>query len=263
MKKVLVTGGSGTLGREIVKRLADMHYSVRCLSRSHRSSATAASGTIEWVQGNLETGQGLAEAVAGVDIIVHAASDPLHARQIDSNGTRLLLAQACAAGVSHIVYISIVGIDHIPYAYYQSKLEVEEQIKQNGIPWSILRATQFFSLLDGMLQAVTRLPLLALLPMDLQFQVLDQGEAADRLCEIVAAGPSGRVPDLGGPEVLTTRQLLETWLKWRGRQRLVIPLWLPGQVAASFRRGDNTCPLEPRRGTVTWSEWLQTQYQHQ
>ncbi len=262
MTKILVTGGSGALGREIVKRLTNMSYSVRIMSRSSEQHATQASAAIEWVQGNLETSQGLAEAVADVDIIVHAASDPMHSRQIDVNGTQLLLAKARETGVSHVVYISIVGIDRIKYAYYQSKLEAEERIKQSGIPWSILRATQFHTLIDRVLQAATKLPV-ALLPTDLQFQALDPGEAADRLCEIVAAGPSGRVPDLGGPEVLTGRQLLRIWLKQRGMHRLVIPLWLPGKAAYSFRHGSNTCSSEPRRGTITWSEWVQKQYKKQ
>jgi hypothetical protein len=102
---------------------------------------------------------------------------------------------------------------------------------------------------------------LALFPTDWQFQTLDVGEAADRLCEIVTAGPSGRVPDLGGPEVLTGKQMLCIWLQQRGMHRLVAPLWLPGKTAYGFRHGYNTCPSEPQRGTITWSKWVQQQYQ--
>ena len=264
MTKILVTGGSGALGREIVKRLANFGYNVRVMSRRPARHDTQTTTAIAWVQGNLASGQGLAEAVADVDIIVHAASDPLRSRQIDVNGTRLLLTKARETGVvSHVVYISIVGIDRIPYGYYTSKLEAEERIKQSGIPWSILRATQFHTLLDIMLRATTKLPLV-LFPADLPFQVLDPGEAADRLCEIVAAGPSGSVPDLGGPEVLTGRQLMRIWLKQRGLHRLVIPLWLPGKAAYGFRHGFNTCgSSEARRGTITWSEWVQKKYMKQ
>lgn len=262
MTKILVTGGSGALGREIVKRLAHTSYSVRIMSHSPKQNAPQASAALEWVQGNLETGQGLAEAVADVDIIVHAASDPMHSRQIDVNGTQLLLAKAREAGVSHVVYISIVGIDRIKYAYYTSKLEAEECIKQSGIPWSILRATQFHTLIDTALQGFTKLPL-ALFLTDLQFQALDPGEVADRLRELVIAGPSGRVPDLGGPEVLTGKQLLRIWLQQRGMHRLVIPLWIPGKAAYGFRHGYNTCPSDPQRGIITWSEWVQKKYKKQ
>ncbi|GHO79429.1 nucleotide-diphosphate-sugar epimerase [Ktedonobacter sp. SOSP1-85] len=259
MTTILVTGGSGALGRELVGRLVNMSYNVRIMSRNPERHAPQASATLEWAQGNLETGRGLAQAVAGVDVIIHAASDPMHARQIDVHGTQLLLTKAREAGVSHFIYISIVGIDRIKYGYYQSKLEAEECIKQSGIPWSILRATQFHTLIDTVLQAATKLPLI-LLPTDLQFQVLDPGEAANRLCKIVAAGPSGRVPDLGGPEVLTGKQLLRVWLKQRGMHRLVIQLWLPGKAADGFRHGYNTCLSEPRRGTITWSQWVQKKY---
>src|SRR5436305_7789331 len=110
-------------------------------------------------------------------------------------------------------------------------------IRWSGLPFLAVRITHAH-IAAHRLQAATKLPL-ALFPTDLQFQVLDPGEAADRLCEIVAAGPSGRVPDLGGPEVLTGRQLLRIWLKQRGMHRLVIPLWLPGKAAYGFRHGFN------------------------
>lgn len=261
MAKILITCGSGTLGREIVEHLANTNYSRRILSRNPAQHATRQTpvAAIEWVQGSLETGQGLAESVADVDIIIHTASDPMRSRQIDVNGTQLLLAKAREAGVSHVIYISIVGVDRFTFAYYKSKLEAEEYIKQSGIPWSILRATQFHTLIDSVLRASTKLPL-ALLPTDLQFQVLDPGEAADRLCKIVTEGPSGRVPDLGGPEVLTGKQLLRIWLEQRDMHHLVIPLWLPGKTAYGFRHGYNTCPSESQRGIITWGEWVQKKY---
>jgi uncharacterized protein YbjT (DUF2867 family) len=71
---------------------------------------------VEWAEASLEKGTGLAEAVDGVDVIVHAASSPVK-RQVDVDGTRKLLAQAKAAGVEHFVYISIVGIEQIDYSY--------------------------------------------------------------------------------------------------------------------------------------------------
>ena len=82
-----------------------------------------------------------------------------HTWQIDVDGTRRLLDAAREAHVSHIVYISIVGIDKVPYAVGKAKLAAEELIQQSGIPWSILRATQFYSILDGLLQFMTKPPL--------------------------------------------------------------------------------------------------------
>jgi uncharacterized protein YbjT (DUF2867 family) len=159
MPNVLVTGGAGRLGRKVVKELTATGYRERIMSRKPQP-ANLLSAT-EWAQADLETGQGIADAVTGIDVVVHAASSPFkHTRQIDIDGTRLLLEQARAAGVAHVIYISIVGIDRIPYSYYHAKLAAEELVKNNGIPWSLLRATQFHYLVDLFFQAATKLPAL-------------------------------------------------------------------------------------------------------
>lgn len=260
MTKVLVTGGAGMLGREVVKQLTATGCSVRIMSRKRQ--ATNLLSAREWAQADLETGLGLADAVAGIDVIVHAASSPFkHTRQIDVDGTRFLLEQARVAGVAHVIYISIVGIDRIPYDYYRAKLAAEELVKKSGIPWSLLRATQFHYLVDLFLQAATKVPLVTLLPTDLQCQSIAESEVASRLCEIAVAGPCGRLADLGGPEVLTVGEMARTWLMLRGMHRRVLPLHVPGKVAQSFRHGDNTCPDQPVRGHTTWAEWVQSKYE--
>ena len=124
MTNVLVTGGAGRLGSKVVKELTAPGYRVRIMSRKPQP-ANLLSAT-EWVQADLETGQGIADAVTGIDVVVHAASSPFkHTRRIDIDGTRLLLEQARVAGVAHVIYISIVGIDRIPYSYYRAKLAAE------------------------------------------------------------------------------------------------------------------------------------------
>ena len=118
MTKVLVTGGAGMLGREVVKQLTATGSRARIMSRKRRPPDVLSA--TEWVQADLETGQGVADAVSEIDVVVHAASSPFrHTRQIDVDGTRFLLEQARAAGVAHVIYISIVGIDRIPYDYYR------------------------------------------------------------------------------------------------------------------------------------------------
>ncbi len=260
MTKVLVTGGAGRLGSKVVKELTETGYSVRIMSRK-RQPMDLLSAT-EWAHADLETGQGIADAVTGIDVIVHTASSPFkHTRQIDVEGTRLLLEQARVAGVAHVIYISIVGIDRIPYYYYRAKLAAEELVKNSDIPWSILRATQFHYLVDLFFQAATKMPLVTLLPTDLRCQSIAESEVASRLCEIAVAGPRGRLPDLGGPEVLTAGEMAHTWLMLRGMHRRVLPLHLPGKVAQGFRRGHNTCPDQPVRGHITWTEWVQSKYE--
>ncbi len=172
-----------------------------------------------------------------------------------------MLEQARAAGVAHVIYISIVGIDRIPYHYYRAKLAAEELVENSNIPWSLLRAKQFHYLVDLFFQAATKSPLVSLLPTDLRCQSIADSEVASRLCELVVAGPRGRLPDLGGPEALTTGEMARTWLMLRGMQRRVLPLHLPGKVAQGFRRGYNTCPDQPVRGHIAWTEWVQNKHE--
>ncbi len=259
MNRILVTGGNGRLGRALVAKLAPRaEYVVRVMSRRPRPDSF--SSAIEWAQADLETGTGVQQAVAGVQTIVHAASSPLrHTWQTDVEGTRRLLETARAAGVSHILYISIVGIDRIPgYPYYPAKLAAEQLITASGIPWTILRATQFHYLLDLPLRWLSRSPIVPL-PTDFLYQPIAHEEVAEALARSLDAGPSGRLPDTGGPEVLTVKELAQRWFQVRGMRRVILPIRVPGAAAAAFRRGENICP-ENRQGRVTWREWVERTY---
>jgi uncharacterized protein YbjT (DUF2867 family) len=234
-------------------------YAVRVMSR--RGRQPDAWPEAEWAQADLETGNGLAEVVAGADVVVHAASNAAHhTHEIDVEGTRRLVEKAKAAGVGHFLYVSIVGIERVPLDYYRHKLAAEAIMAEGGVPWSILRATQFHTLLDGRLHAATRGPWpLALLPTDLKFQPIDVGETADRICECVAAGPGGRAPDIGGPEVLTFGEMARAWLAARRMRRLILPRLRRDEYANAVRRGYLTCP-EQKYGKVTWAEWVGRKY---
>src|SRR5262245_3738479 len=118
MTSVLVTGGTGVLGREVVSRLLDKGYTVRIMSRSSRRGT--ANPNIEWAQAQMLTGEGLSEALQGIDVIVHAATDTRFGKT-DVEMTRLLLEKAKAARVGYFMFISIIGIDKESFAYYQIK----------------------------------------------------------------------------------------------------------------------------------------------
>jgi hypothetical protein len=127
-----------------------------------------------------------------------------------------------------------------------------------GLPWTIVRTTQFYDLVDYLLALFLQLPV-AVLPADLQGQPLDADEVAAAVCECVASGPAGRLPDMGGPEVQTVGRLAQAWLRARRRHCLIVPFHLPGTVAAGFRAGAITTP-EHCQGRNTWQQWLAARY---
>lgn len=203
-------------------------------------------------------GSGISEAGAGVDTIVHAATNFFSSGRVDIAGTKRLLDAARAAGVSHVLYVSIVGIECNPFAYYQNKLKAEALVQASGVPWSIQRAAQFYPFIDVLLRMFIHWPV-ALLPTDFQFQPMDIGEAAVRMVESVVAGPAGWLPDIGGPEVRSLGDLAQPWMQARGLRRPIARLPLPGKTAAAFRNGYITCP-DHKYGKIRWEEWLQETY---
>jgi uncharacterized protein YbjT (DUF2867 family) len=252
---VLVTGGTGALGRQVVKLLRAEGHRAVVLSRS------AGSGH-DWRQGNLATGVGLPEAVLGMQAIVHAGSattQPRRYREIDVAGTRRLSEAAASAGVEHLLYISIVGIDGIRYPYYGAKMAAEAVVREGRLPWSILRATQFHPLIEVFLDRFSRVPRLATVPFGWKFQPVDPRDVAQRVVEAVIAAPSGRLPDFGGPEVRDLRSLAQAWLRARGSRRRLVNLPLPLQFSRKFAEGALLCP-DHKDGRITWEQYLARRY---
>lgn len=251
--RVLVTGGTGNLGRALKQAALAAGHIVRLMSR--RSQPQSAANNVEWAQADVASGAGVREAVAGVDAILHAATDPRRAKEVDINGTRHLVEAARASGITHLIYVSIVGIDEIPYSYYKRKREAEEIIRSSGVPHSILRATQFHSLLNTLVAVAARVPMVLPLPTDFEFQSVAESEVAERLVRQLDERPSGRLADYGGPEVLTLGAMASTWMSIKGLRKKLIHVPLPGAIAAGFRAGKNTGA--EARGVITWREWLQ------
>ncbi len=244
--EVLVTGGTGSLGSRVVERLRAAGREARILSRSGRP------GT---VRGDLLTGEGLLEAVAGVGTIVHCASSPTRTRRTDVEGTERLLRTAHRAGISHFLFISIVGVDRNPhFPYYGAKLEVERMVEGSPVPWTILRATQFHEFVLMQIRFLDRLPVL-LVPTGFLLQPIDIGEVAGRLTELALAEPAVRAADIGGPEVGTFAGFARTYREAAGRRKRIVGVPVPGKTAHAFRDGAQITP-DHRYGKVTWEEFL-------
>lgn len=253
--RVLITGGTGTLGRLVVARLRPAGCTIRVLSRETHSSAD----DITFVTGDLASNEGVAAAVAGVDVIVHCAGSTTG----DGEKTRNLVRAAKQAGSPHLVFISVVGADRVPvksavdramFGYFASKLDAEQAVSASGLPWTTLRATQFHDLILTTVRNMAKLPIVPV-PTGVRFQPIDAAEVADRLAELALAPPAGLVPDLAGPGAHDLRNLLRSYLGASGKHRLTFPVGPPGGAARAIRAGANLA-LDRAVGHRTWESFL-------
>jgi uncharacterized protein YbjT (DUF2867 family) len=252
---LLVTGGTGTLGRLVVPRLREAGCDVRVLSRRNHSSTDG----IEYVIGDLATGEGLEVALDGVHTIVHLAGTA----KSDDDKARNLVRAASRAGARHLVYISVVGAERIPvvsgvdrtmFGYFASKRAAEKVVADSGLPWTTLRATQFHDLMLMVARQLAKLPVIPV-PAGFRFQPVDAGEVAARLVELALGRPSGLVPDIAGPRVYGTAELIRGYLRASHRHRPILPVRLPGRAARAIRAGANLAP-ERAAGQRTWEDFL-------
>lgn len=252
---VLVTGGTGALGRHVVKQLREAGHRARVLSRKPGTGE-------DWVQGDLATGAGLEMGVRDMDAVIHAGSatvQPWKYRETDVVGTRRLVAMAREARIGHVVYVSIVGIEGVANPYYKYKLAAEAVMRENIVPWTILRATQFHTLMEIFLAGMSKLPGLALVPFKWQFQPVDPSDVAARLVKVVTAEPAGRLPDFGGPEIRDFKSIAESWLRARKLDKLLVNLPLPLKVSRQFAEGRLLAP-DHKDGTITFEQYLLRTY---
>lgn len=243
--KVAVLGGTGLLGRRVVRELARDSTDRIIAGRSAKGPNAFAIDLI--------TGKGVTEAIADCDTVMLLASSASKPRQVDIEGTRRLLP---LIGDRHLIYISIVGVDRHPYHYYRAKYEAEQMIAASVKSYSILRATQFHDLLVFRMAKLARRWPYCLVRSGYVFQPVDAGEVARRLVDVAGSGPSGMLPDLAGPEIIDIKTLARTYMTAIGRERPVVGVYVPGKVASAFRRGLHTNP-DRSVGRKTWEQHLE------
>lgn len=243
--KLAVAGGTGAVGRHVVDRVRELGHEPVVLTRS--------SGH------DLLTGHGLAAALAGVAAVIDVASvqtqSAAKSREFFGTVTRNLIAAESAAGVRHHVALSIIGVDRAPHAYYAGKALQEQLVEAGDVPWTILRATQFFEFAGQLLGQTTFGPV-ALVPAT-KSQPIAAREVAVRLVELATAAPAGRARDIAGPREENMAELSRRWLTANGKNTRVIEFPLPGGFGRALRDGT----LLPALGTAdlgaaTFDEWL-------
>jgi uncharacterized protein YbjT (DUF2867 family) len=257
---ILVTGGTGGLGRRVVARLRDRGRNVRVLSR-HPGDLPAG---VEYMAGDLVKNLGVDQAIAGAEIVVHCAG--VGKIKEDTAQAQNLVAAARRSSVRHLVGISVVGAERIPvrsavdramFAYFASQRSKELVIEQSGLPWTNLRATQFHDgFILAMVQTMSKMPIVPV-PAGTRFQPVDADEVAEMLAEFALGAPSGQVPDIAGPKIYDSESLLRSYLVAIGEHRPILKIRMPGAAAAAIRAGANLAP-DRAIGRRTWEEFLAT-----
>jgi uncharacterized protein YbjT (DUF2867 family) len=243
--KIVVIGGSGLIGKKVVANLRQ---------RGHEAVAASPSTGV-----NTVTGDGLAEALAGARVVVDVANTPSWeddaVRAFFETSGRNLLAAEAAAGVGHHVALSVVGTDRLlASGYFRAKLAQEKLIKASRIPYTIVRATQFFEFVGGIAQAATDGETVRLPPALMQPIAADDVAAA--VADAALAEPLNGTVEVAGPEPIRQDELVRQFLKAAGDARTVVtdPKALYFGIALDDRSltpGDN-----PRLGPTRFADWL-------
>lgn len=230
-------------GAATARELSARGHAVRVLSRRAKPG-------LDHRAVDLTDGRGLQEALAGVDVAIDVVNARREAAAVMVDGIARLLAAEAAAGVAHHVTVSIVGIDRVPMRYYRVKLAQEAAVRRGSVPFTIVRATQFHTLVAWLFRSTARWGVLPAPAAPLQ--PVDPREVARVLADTAEAEPSGAITQFAGPEVVPVRELARRWKEATGSRALAVPVPLPGRAV---RAGALTNP-GAWRGRVTFSEWL-------
>jgi len=243
--KIVVIGGSGLIGTKLVNKLRE---------RGHEALAASPSSGI-----NTITGEGLAKALAGAQGVVDVSNSPSWedkaVLEFFETSTRNLLATEAAAGVRHHVALSVVGTDRLlESGYFRAKMAQENLIKSSKIPYTIVRATQFFEFVNGIAQSATDGQTVRLPPALMQPIVSDDVAAA--LADVAINAPVNGMIELAGPELIRQDELVRRFLSAKQDARQVVTdvharyygIVLNDQ---SLTPGDN-----PRIGPTRFEDWL-------
>jgi len=210
--KVVIIGGTGLIGRKLATKLQ---------SAGHHVLAASPSTGI-----NSFTGEGLKKALTGANVVVDVTNSPSFednaVLDFFQSSTEHLLSAAAAAGVSHYIALSVVGSDRIrDSGYLRAKRVQEELIEAGGIPYTILRATQFFEFLNAIADGGTVGNVVYMSPS--KFQPVAADDMAATLAEIATGQPKNGVVELAGPEASSMAEFIQSFLSSRGDERKVIP----------------------------------------
>lgn len=254
---VAVVGATGFVGRHIVPRLADAGHHVRAISR-RGTKRPDWPGSVEPVRGDVETGAGLREALSGADVVVHLVAIPRESggrsfENVNVRGVERVLDAMRAAGVSRIVHLSALGVTAEPrYEYLSSKWRGEQLVREAEFGWVVFRPSLLFGRGDGFFNLIkTTLtwwsPGVVAIPGDgrAAFQPLSVDDLATAVAMAIdEPSRDGSVYELGGPDRVTYREIVERVMRATGKRRLGLNLPVP-IISALTAVTDRVLPIFP------------------
>ncbi|UJR11299.1 hypothetical protein I4U23_015480 [Adineta vaga] len=269
MSKILVTGGNGVLGRAVSKLFLAEHINFVVGSRhkktkNYSNERTDLDTNIEWIYMDLTKEEELDKITFdNIDIILHLASSPnetINGQAADIVLTRNLLKTIQNKNIKHFIYISIVGIDRIPLAYYEGKLECERLVKESGVPYTILRATQFHEFAEDLTNKLLRFPI-CLVPKALKIQPIQVEAVAMELSKIMKTSPLNDTYDIGGKKIYNMGEIASSLLEARHESKWIINIPTFGGIMNAVAAGYSTCE-NIVSSSNTWEEYLSNKYVH-
>ncbi|WP_169581927.1 MULTISPECIES: NAD(P)H-binding protein [Microbacterium] len=242
--KIAVAGGTGTVGRPTVEAVRAAGHEAVVLSRAEGVDLVA--------------GSGIDAALAGVDAVIDTANvstlSAADATAFFTTATGNLISAAHRAGVGHVVLLSIVGIDRIPYDYYAGKVAQERVVEASAVPWTIVRATQFHEFAAQLYQRAKVGPL-HIAPRA-RVQPIAAAEVGAHLAGVAAGPAQGRARDIGGPREERLDEMVRAYARHQGRRGWIPSVSLPGAQMKGMRAGDALPGPDAVLGTETFAEWL-------
>jgi uncharacterized protein YbjT (DUF2867 family) len=205
---------------------------------------------------DLATGEGVRKALRGAHFVIHCASNASDTRRVDYDGTANLLKALDEEVIENLIYVSIVGIDDSTYPYYMAKLQVEQLISNSGVPYSILRATQFHEFILSFIKRLNATDHEIKVPEGLKFQSIAVSDLSEILLRMIASKPTGEVTSVGGPEITNFEIMVINYLyAIKGRQQ-ILPVDPTQPREVIFSKGKNLVS-EARYGKITWAHFLE------
>jgi uncharacterized protein YbjT (DUF2867 family) len=243
--KIVVIGGSGLIGTKVVRKLSEQGHDARAASPNSGVDAT--------------TGRGLVEALEGADVVVDVSNSPSFEDAavlafFESSGRNLARAER-EAGVSHHVALSVVGTDRLPDSgYFRAKLAQEQLVRGSGIPYTIVRATQFFEFLRAIAASGTtdnrvRMP-------SASFQPIAAEDVATAVAAAAVASPENGMIEIAGPERLPMSEIIARYLKGTNDPREVVSDPQALYFGAYLDDSSLVPGKNPRLGTIRLGDWI-------